>query len=151
MKGIFGEDTRRINHALNVLSNAEAINSKENGDEITVITAAILHDIGIQEAERKHGSSAGNYQEIEGPPIARRILSNLDIPDETVEHICRIIGSHHSANDIDTIEFRVIWDSDWIVNIPDEFPDYGREKTEELIGKIMKTCSGRDRAREVLL
>ena len=49
-----------------------------------VRAAAILHDIGIHEAERKHGSSSGRLQELEGPPIARAILeaSNVDLADE---------------------------------------------------------------------
>ena len=47
-----------------------------------VRAAAVLHDIGIREAERKHGSSAGKYQEVEGPPIARRILEKLSVDPE---------------------------------------------------------------------
>ena len=42
-----------------------------------VISAAILHDIGIHKAEEKYKSSAGNYQEIEGPPIAKAIMEKL--------------------------------------------------------------------------
>ena len=44
----------------------------EGGDPRIVVAAAVLHDIGIQEAERKHGSSGPQGQELEGPPIARR-------------------------------------------------------------------------------
>ena len=55
--------------------------------------SAILHDVGIHEAERKYGSAAGKYQEIEGPPIAGEILKKSDIPSEAVEHICRIIAN----------------------------------------------------------
>jgi len=39
-----------------------------------VIPASILHDVGIKAAEEKHGSSAGHFQELEGPEIARKIF-----------------------------------------------------------------------------
>ncbi len=147
----FGDDSRRINHALNVLYFAEKISVHMPVDHLVIGAAAILHDIGIQEAERKHGSSAGNYQELEGPPIARRIMQDMDITPEMVEHVCKIVGSHHSARDIDTPEFRVIWDADWLVNIPDEFPGASREKLAKLVGKVFKTESGRKLANELFL
>ena len=63
MQGLFGNDQRRIDHALAVLGHAEAILATEPAADAEVVTAAaILHDIGIQEAERKHGSSAGRWQ-----------------------------------------------------------------------------------------
>jgi putative nucleotidyltransferase with HDIG domain len=84
MKKVFAEDQKRIEHALAVLNYAEQIQAVEGGDPLIVRAAAILHDIGIHEAERKYGSSAGKYQEAEGPPIAKEILSKYDIPTEAV-------------------------------------------------------------------
>ena len=51
MKGVFGTDRRRIDHALNVLKHAWEIYVEEGGAELTIEAAAILHDIGILEAE----------------------------------------------------------------------------------------------------
>ena len=76
MKDVFGDDQKRINHALAVLKYAEQIHSAEGGDLIVITAAAILHDIGIHQAEQKYGSPAGKYQEIEGPPIAEKILND---------------------------------------------------------------------------
>jgi hypothetical protein len=151
MKETFGTDQRRIDHALKVLAHAETIQQAEGGDPLIVSAAAILHDIGIHEAERKHGSAAGRFQELEGPSIARAILKDLQLDDETVDHVCRIVGSHHSAKDIDTIEFRTIWDADWLVNIPDEHAGTGRDKLERLIARIFKTKRGRALAEELFL
>jgi len=148
---IFGDDRKRIEHALAVLNYADRIQAVEGGDPLVVRAAAVLHDIGIHEAERKHGSAAGKYQEIEGPPIAREILSKYDIEPQTVEHICKIIANHHSAKDIDTTEFRIIWDADWLVNIPEDFPDAGREKLKNIIEKIFKTHEGRRTAERLFL
>jgi len=151
MKIVFGGDQKRIDHALAVLDYAEQIQNAEGGDPLIVRAAAILHDIGLHEAERKHGSSAGKHQEIEGPPIAEEILKKYEISAEAVEHICRIIANHHSAKDIDTTEFRIVWDADRLVNIPAEFPDAGNDKLRELIDKTFKTDEGRRIAVESLL
>ena len=151
MKETFGSDRRRIDHALRVLDRAETIHESEGGDPLTVRAAAILHDIGIHEAERKHGSAAGRFQEIEGPPIARAILEEFQLDSDTVDHVCRIVGSHHSAKDIDTREFRIVWDADWLVNIPDEHAGASREKLAKLIACIFKTERGRSLAVELFL
>ncbi len=143
MKCVFEADERRINHALRVLGYAEDIMQVHGGDAVVIRAATVLHDIGIQEAERKHGSSAGRYQEIEGPPIARKIMEELGIETERVEHACRIIASHHSANDIDTLEFRTIWDADWIVNIPEVWLSKSGQELREAIEKTLRTETGR--------
>jgi len=151
MKETFGSDRRRIEHALKVLDHAETIQEAEGGDPLTVQAAAILHDIGIHEAERKHGSPAGRFQEIEGPPIARAILEELQLDDNTIDHVCRIVGSHHSAGDIDTREFRAVWDADWLVNISDEHTGSSREKLAKLIARVFRTKRGRALAEEMFL
>jgi len=103
MRQEFGTDQRRVEHALSVLGYAERILDRESGNPDVVQAGAVLHDIGIQEAERKHGSSGPTYQELEGPPIARRILEDCGVLSaQDTDHVCRIVGSHHSARDIDT-------------------------------------------------
>ncbi|NOR66494.1 MAG: HD domain-containing protein [Woeseiaceae bacterium] len=151
MEKYFAADEKRIEHAAAVLNYAEQIQAVEGGDPLIVRAAAILHDIGIREAERKHGSSAGKYQEIEGPPIAAEILNKYDISSEVIEHVCRIIANHHSAKEIDTTEFRVIWDADWLVNIPTDFPDASDEDLRAIIEKRFKTREGRRIAEELFL
>jgi quercetin dioxygenase-like cupin family protein/HD superfamily phosphodiesterase len=143
MEKYFGSDRKRINHAVNVLEFADEINRFEDGDERVVTAAAILHDIGIKNAEKKYDSSAGNYQEIEGPPVAEDILLKNGFDVEETRHICKIIANHHSAKDIDTGEFRIIWDADRIVNIPDEIQIENPKKLKEFIEKTFKTESGK--------
>ncbi len=150
MQAYFGEDTRRINHALKVLEYALKLCETEPGDEVIVGLAAALHDIGIHEAERKYNSSAGNYQELEGPAIAADILSDYGLSQEELNHICKIIANHHCAKDIDTPEFRIIWDADWLVNIPDEFDVNDKERMRKLM-KVFKTPKGKQLAEKAFL
>jgi len=149
MKKVFAGDQKRIAHSLAVLDYAEQIQEAQGGDALVVRAAAILHDIGIHQAERKYGSTAGKYQEIEGPPIAKEILERYNLPDETIEHICRIIANHHTARDIDTTEFKVVWDADWVVNIPDECGKMNKEKLKSFIGRIFRTAKGKEIATKV--
>ena len=151
MKNVFGDDSRRINHALAVLGYAEKINSAQGADNLVVTAAAILHDIGIHQAEKKYNSTAGKYQEIEGPPIAEPILKSCGLGFDKIEHVCKIIANHHSAKNIDTPEFRVIWDADWLVNIPDECADMTKERLTSFIEKIFKTSKGKQLAKEIYL
>ena len=148
MKEIFEQDTRRIDHAMQVLGFAEEILNTEPANREVVVAAAILHDIGIPAAERKHQSAAGHLQEIEGPPIARDIMCKLQLDDELVDHVCRIIANHHSARDIDTVEFRIIWDADWLVNLPYVYRNLTPSQTERKIELIFKTVAGARLARE---
>ncbi|MFW6367397.1 MAG: HD domain-containing protein [bacterium] len=151
MKQEFGADRRRIEHALKVLTCAERILVHEGGNRDVVLAAAILHDIGIQEAERKHGSNAPKFQELEGPPIARCILQEQGILNaQDTDHVCSIVGSHHSARDIDTPEFDIVWDADWLVNFRDVYPcEFGTDcKTRgrqcvARIDRIFRTATGR--------
>jgi HD superfamily phosphodiesterase len=151
MKTEFGKDRKRIDHALSVFKHAQEILTGEGGDSRVVNAAAILHDIGIQQAERKYGTSAGKYQELEGPPIARRIMEGFGLDQSVVEHVCRIVANHHSARDIDTREFRILWDADWLVNIPDEFKNFSKEELQITIEKIFKTETGKKIANKLYL
>jgi hypothetical protein len=91
------------------------------------------------------------YQEIEGPPIAKKILAKYQMDEQTIEHVCKIIANHHSAKDIDTPEFRIIWDADWLVNINEEFPYATKTELQAIIDKLFKTQKGHQLAEELFL
>ena len=151
MKKVFGDDGKRIDHAFAVLKRAQEIMKEQKADPKVVMAAAILHDIGIHEAEKKHGSPAGVYQEMEGPAIARPIMENIGMDDETIDHVLRIIANHHSPKDIDTPELRVLWDADWLVNMPDVHPNLDDEAMKRKIEKIFKTDAGKKKAYELFV
>lgn len=151
VKAEFGDDQRRITHFISVFEYAMDILMGEEGNPKIVTAAALLHDIGIIVAEKKHQSSAGKYREIEGPPIARRIMEELKVDEDTIEHVLNIVGNHHSVRDIDTLEFRIVRDADWLVNIPDEFDLNDRGKISEIIKKVFKTKTGMGMATSLFL
>lgn len=140
----FGNDVKRINHSLKVLSFAkimvENLLLEKNTIDVTLYSA-LLHDIGIKEAEKKYSSSAGKYQEAEGPAIAEKILKELNIPLETINRVCYIIGSHHSYDKIDGVDFQILVESDFLVNIFED--DFNRDSIEHIYKRIFKTEEGK--------
>lgn len=131
MRRRFGADRKRVCHAMRVLRNVEALLPEalpvgQGWGDATVSArlCAVLHDIGIQRAERLHGSSAARYQELEGPPIAREILTQLSAPEWLVERVCHVVGHHHTASAVDAADFQLLWEADLLVNlVEDSFSD----------------------------
>ncbi len=153
MKRYFKQDFKRIGHASRVARYAERIGKEEGGNMAVILAAAYLHDIGIKEAERKHKSTAAVYQEEEGPPVAREILEGLGARGELIEEVCDIIGHHHHPRDEETINFKVLYDSDLITNMEENLKQgpVDRERLAGTIGKAFLTEAGRLLAEEVLL
>ncbi len=65
--------------------------------------------------------------------------------------VCRIIANHHSDRDLDTPEFRIVWDADWLVNIAGAFPDADADELHRIIEKTFKTDRGRALAEQAYL
>ncbi len=151
MKRYFKSDFKRIGHASRVARHAERIGKKEKGMLAVILTAAYLHDIGIHAAEKKHGSTAAEFQEAEGPAIARSILEKLGAKEELIAEVCDIIGTTitrvpttASISKSSTIPIC------WKISMKSIAPR-SKEEIENLIEKSFLTGSGREAAREVLL
>lgn len=153
MKLYFKQDFKRIGHAAKVARYAEKLMSQEKGDPAVVLSAALLHDIGIKEAERKYQSTAAKYQHHEGPPVAREILTELDADADLIDEVCDIIGHHHSPRKDETTNFKVVYDADLIVNLQEKQKKNPIEskKLTRIIETKFLTESGKDLARNVLL
>ncbi len=139
----FDGDVRRINHAIKVYGFAKSIGETEgiSAEKQEVLeAAAILHDIGIKESERKYSSSAGKYQEIEGPPVAREILKDFDQTGEFIDRVCYLIGNHHSYGKIDDVDFQILVEADFLVNIHEDGMD--RSQAETICRKYFRTPAG---------
>ena len=151
MKKYFGTDFKRVNHALKVAKVAEQILKMEGGHPLVVMGAAYLHDIGIREAEKKHGSPSGHYQEMEGSAIAREILERLNVQKELVEEICDIIGHHHHPREEETLNFQILYEADGLVNVEEEGISKDPKRLEALIEKVFRTVTGKQLAEKLSL
>ncbi|WP_058485001.1 HD domain-containing protein [Defluviitalea phaphyphila] len=139
----FNGDVKRINHAIKVYGFAKSIGEIENISEekLEILeVSAILHDIGIKESEKKYFSSAGKYQEIEGPPVARNILKEFSLDDKFIDRVCYLIGNHHTYNKIDDIDFQILVEADFLVNIFED--NMSINNIETIKQKYFKTKGG---------
>jgi HD superfamily phosphodiesterase len=114
----FGNDFRRITHALEVLKHAEKRMESTSGcDHDVVIAVALLHDVGIKPSEEKFGYNNGKTQEEYGPPVAKELLESIGFPPEKISRVCEIIGNHHSPSRYDYAELKLLKEADRIVNL----------------------------------
>ena len=139
----YSKDTRRVNHFLKVFSFAKSIGELEKLNEESqdiLEVAAIMHDIGIKVSEEKYNSSAGNYQEIEGPPVARKMLSKFKFDEKFMDRVCYLIGHHHTYSKIEGIEYQILIEADFLVNIYED--EIKIPQIESIKEKYFKTKSG---------
>lgn len=137
-------DPRRIQHFIKVHSFAKEIIYAENIDNQTaeiIETAAILHDIGIHECERKYGSCSGKYQETEGVPIAKNILLYLGAENSLIERVCYLIAHHHTYININSIDWQILVEADFLVNIYED--NISTAAVKSIVKKIFKTETGK--------
>ncbi len=123
MSAVDAGDTRRIFHFLKVYALARSIGLSEGlaPETQTVLElAAILHDAGIHLCEQKYGSTAGPYQELEGPDVAASLLAGLEIPEELRDRILFLVGHHHSLREVDGPDYRILLEADFLVNSAEE-------------------------------
>lgn len=133
----------RTQHFLKVYAFTKMIGQMEGLDEATqqlLEITALMHDIGIRPSLTKYQSSAGPYQEAEGPPIARELLEKYKLDPVTVDRICFLIGHHHTYSHIDHLDYQILVEADFLVNI---FEDkMSKEQIDSIRSRIFKTKTG---------
>lgn len=151
MERFFGADRRRVEHALQVSLYARELLAYIEADQVLTLTVAYLHDIGIHAAERRHGSNAGKWQEVEGPPIARAILAELGAEQAFIDKVADIVAKHHTPRGIDAPEFRILWDADALVNFAGALSSKSAAQIEAILQGHMATEPGFRMARRIFL
>ncbi|WP_025141801.1 HD domain-containing protein [Pedobacter jeongneungensis] len=96
-------------HIERVFKIAQTINQQENGDELVVAFAALLHDI----ADPKFN----NGDEELGPNMAAAFLTSISIDADTIEHVKLIIQHMSFKNSFDgagftSKEMQIVQDAD---------------------------------------
>ena len=140
----FEEDNpHRINHFLKVYGFAKVISEMEGLDEETqeiLELAAVMHDVGIKISLEKHDSSIGFYQEKEGPIKAREFLELHGVQENKIDRVCYLIGKHHTYTNIDGMDYQILVEADFLVNIHEG--KMGKDIILSVRENIFKTKSG---------
>ncbi|MCI6085258.1 HD domain-containing protein [Selenomonas sp.] len=137
-------DARRIQHFIKVYAFAAYIGRKEGLDTRTqriLELAAIVHDIGIHAAEEKYHSTAGKYQEQEGPALATKLLADCGVPADVTGRVAFLVGHHHTYMDVVGLDWRILLEADFLVNAyEDQLSESALRAARE---KIFETDTGR--------
>lgn len=144
MIAYYDGDPKRIQHFTKVHSYARLIGIGEELDDTSLFileAAAYTHDIGIRVAEEKYGRCDGKLQEQEGPIIAQKMLSQLGFENYIVERICFLIGHHHTYDNIDGLDYQILVEADFLVNLYED--DAGNRAIDKAYKRIFKTETGK--------
>lgn len=144
MMTYYSGDAKRIQHFTKVHSFAKLIGEMEQLDQETLTlieVTALVHDIGIKEAEAQFGSSNGKLQEQLGPDLAKKILKELGYYEEKIERVCYVVGHHHTYTDIQGIDYQILVEADFLVNFYED--QLGKEAIKTAYNNIFKTPSGK--------
>ena len=79
------------------------------------------------------------------------MLNKLKVDNKIIDEVCDIIASHHSPGEIDTINFKILWDADWLVNLGDEYNIKNKKNLEKVINKIFLTKTGKKIGKSIYL
>lgn len=150
MTEYFNGDPKRIQHFTKVYAYAKNIGVLENIDSDTAFileTAAIVHDIGIKKGKEKYGRCDGKIQEELGPYEAEKILKKCGYSKEVIRRVKYLVGHHHTYSGIDGIDYQILVEADFIVNMYEDNADI--ESVKSVLGKIFKTKAGTDMYRQI--
>lgn len=137
-------DPKRIQHFIKVHSFARLIGTGEklSPQDMNILeAAAVLHDIGIHNCEKKYHSAAGKYQQTEGVPVAGDILLRMDVSERDIEKICFLIAHHHTYEGVNSVLWRILLEADLLVNAYEDNMSEAAVKTAA--EKIFETESGK--------
>lgn len=131
-------------HFVKVHGFAMAIAEAEGLDPWTLEVlsmAALVHDIAIKPCMDAHGRCPGPVQETEGPPLAREMLASLGIPAAQVDRVCYLVGHHHTYTDVDGIDYRILLEADFLVNLHEG--GHGEDAQRAAYRNIFRTEAGK--------
>lgn len=137
-------DPKRIQHFIKVYEFAHIIGIKEglSADTLRILDmASIMHDIGIRPSEEKYGRCDGKLQEQEGPAYAKELLDKFpEVTDTEVDRICYLIAHHHTYDNVDGIDYRILLEADFLVNAMED--NLSKEAIITFREKVFETKTG---------
>ena len=139
-----------IQHFIKVHEFSRILGVMEGLDEKTLETlevSAIVHDIGIKASKEKYGHSNGKLQEKEGPLFAERMLEKIGYDNELIERVSYLVAHHHTYNDIDGLDYQILVEADFLVNLYEE--ESSIESIKSTYEKIFRTQSGKEMCRQM--
>jgi len=151
LKQELGDDQARVTHALLVLDRAQELLQVESANPQVVMAAALLHDVGTAAAAEAGASSEKVEHTVAGAALAERITREAGMDDAAIEQVREIVENHHGGAEIDTPEFRIVWDADRLEEVPAGVSRQSAERVREIVDSVFRTEAGRRSAYRLLV
>ena len=135
---------RDIEHFIKVYGYAKTIGELEGLDKETQFVlelAAISHDIACPLCREKYGSTRGNLQELESPELIRHFFAGESLSAEQIERICWLVAHHHTTDNVQDIDHRILLEADYLVNAAEQ--NQSRDKILAAKELFFETESGK--------
>ena len=139
---------RDIEHFLKVWAYAKTIGEQESVDENTqgiLELAAVVHDISCPLCREKYGNTNGKNQELESEPLVKEFFEGMPVSEQKVERIIWLVTHHHTYTNIDGIDYQILIEADFLVNINEDGLDsskQGLDSIRKIKENIFKTKTG---------
>jgi len=80
-------------------------------------------------------------------------LKKLGATEELINEVCDIVGHHHHPQAEETINFKILYDADLIVNLEEKHKEspVAQKKIAGIIEKSFLTKCGKELAKKILL
>ena len=137
-------DPKRIQHFIKVYQFAKMIGEMEGlpeEEQHILETAAIVHDIGIKPAEETYGGCGGKLQEQVCADVAEKKMQRLGYGPEVIDRVCYLVGHHHTYDQIDGSDYRILVEADFLVNLYED--NVSKDAVKNAYDKIFRTKTGR--------
>lgn len=137
-------DAKRIQHFIKVHALARLIGEEEQlaPDALYILEAAALtHDIGIKNSEKKYGTCSGKQQELEGSPEAEKLLQSIGFDGSVISRVCWLIAHHHTYGNIGAADYQILVEADFLVNLYED--GVGLDAVKTAYSRIFKTETGK--------
>ena len=145
VKEEFDGDQQRIARSLVAFQHARELARAEGGDLRVVLMASLLLEIGtFQAANQKRGETGPTTRITE-------ILVELGLDEETIRRVCRTIAACRSPRDGESLECRIVGDSDTLAKLSSPELRADRSRVEDMVENEIRTPAGKKRARELFL
>lgn len=135
-----GGQSARIAHAMTVFRYAKELVMSEGGDPRVILAAALL--MGTAPSGPADGQA-----ETETSAKAQRILRGIGLDEPTIERVCQIVAHCRLGTELDTAEFRVVWDSTVLATLAAEGKKASPQEREDGTARALKTETGKAKAR----
>ncbi len=142
----FKHDPVQIAHALRVFQHAKELVRQEGANPCVVLSASLLVAV---DTDQTAGAERATCQPADMSRM-EEALASMGLDPGTCEQIRRLIVSYQRGEDVDTLEFRMICDSNTLAKLTAQHFHGTPDDLEDIIRNSLRTETARNRARSLL-